>query len=113
MTTAGSVEPDLAQLDVELSEEKNPSIHEKEVAEATLRVKGATGVWLATLRAWVQDDSADLGQTMAAHDLCTDLPPYMRAHHLQAGVGHYGVFAGRRWDSQIYPQVRNFIQAHN
>lgn len=60
-----------------------------------------------------RDDICAVGQTMAAHDLCTDLPPYMRAHHLQAGVGHYGVFAGRRWDSQIYPQVRNFIQAHN
>jgi poly(3-hydroxybutyrate) depolymerase len=60
-----------------------------------------------------RDDICAVGQTMAAHDLCTGLPPYMRAHHLQAGVGHYGVFAGRRWDSQIYPQVRNFIQAHN
>ena len=60
-----------------------------------------------------RDDICAVGQTMAAHDLCTGLAPYMRTHHLQAGVGHYGVFAGRRWDQQIYPQVRNFIQAHN
>ena len=60
-----------------------------------------------------RDDICAVGQTMAAHDLCTGLAPYMRTHHLQAGVGHYGVFAGRRWDTQIYPQVRNFIQAHN
>ncbi len=60
-----------------------------------------------------RDDICAIGQTMAAHDLCTGLAPYMRTHHLQAGVGHYGVFAGRRWDQQIYPQVRNFIQAHN
>jgi poly-beta-hydroxyalkanoate depolymerase len=37
----------------------------------------------------------------------------MKSHHLQAGVGHYGVFSGRRWESQVYPQVRNFIQSHN
>jgi polyhydroxyalkanoate depolymerase len=60
-----------------------------------------------------RDDICAVGQTMAAHDLCTGLPPYMRNHHLLAGVGHYGVFAGRRWETQIYPQVRNFIQAHN
>ena len=60
-----------------------------------------------------RDDICAVGQTMAAHDLCTGLPPYMRSHHLQPGVGHYGVFAGRRWETQIYPQVRNFIQAHN
>jgi poly(3-hydroxybutyrate) depolymerase len=60
-----------------------------------------------------RDDICAVGQTMAAHDLCTGLAPYMRTHHLQAGVGHYGVFAGKRWESQIYPQVRNFIQAHN
>ena len=60
-----------------------------------------------------RDDICAVGQTMAAHDLCSDLAPYMRTHHLQAGVGHYGVFAGRRWETQIYPQVRNFIQAHN
>lgn len=59
-----------------------------------------------------RDDICAVGQTMAAHDLCSSLPPYMRSHHLQAGVGHYGVFAGRKWESQIYPQVRNFIQAH-
>ncbi|MFC6777326.1 hypothetical protein, partial [Methylobacterium gregans] len=38
--------------------------------------------------------------------------PHMKAHHLQAGVGHYGVFSGKRWEQQIYPQVRNFIAAH-
>ncbi len=59
-----------------------------------------------------RDDICAVGQTMAAHDLCSSLPPYMRTHHLQAGVGHYGVFAGKRWDTQIYPQVRNFIQSH-
>lgn len=36
------------------------------------RAKGLTAVWLATLRAWVEDDSADLGQTMAALDRALD-----------------------------------------
>ena len=57
-----------------------------------------------------KDDICSVGQTLAAQDLCTGLRPYMKTHHLQAGVGHYGVFNGRRWDSQIYPVVRNHIQ---
>jgi poly-beta-hydroxyalkanoate depolymerase len=36
----------------------------------------------------------------------------MKSHHLQAGVGHYGVFSGRKWEAQTYPIVRNFIATH-
>ncbi|KQT87199.1 polyhydroxyalkanoate depolymerase [Methylobacterium sp. Leaf466] len=60
-----------------------------------------------------RDDICAVGQTMAAHDLCTGLAPHMKSHHLQAGVGHYGVFSGRKWENQTYPLVRNFIQSHN
>ncbi len=56
-----------------------------------------------------RDDICSMGQTVAAHDLCSGLKPYLKRHHLQADVGHYGVFNGRRWDSQIYPIVRNLI----
>ena len=56
-----------------------------------------------------KDDICAPGQTVAAHDLCTGLKPYMKRHHLQAGVGHYGVFSGRRWENQIYPMVRNLM----
>ncbi|ATE63152.1 polyhydroxyalkanoate depolymerase [Rhizorhabdus dicambivorans] len=56
-----------------------------------------------------RDDICAVGQTAAAHDLCTGLRPHMKQHYLQAGVGHYGVFSGRKWESQIYPQVRSFI----
>jgi poly-beta-hydroxyalkanoate depolymerase len=35
----------------------------------------------------------------------------MKSHHLQAGVGHYGVFNGKRWEAQIYPVLRNHIQS--
>ncbi|MFC7473230.1 TetR family transcriptional regulator [Dankookia sp. GCM10030260] len=37
-----------------------------------LRVQGTTAVWLATVRAWVEDDSVDLGATMAALDRALD-----------------------------------------
>ncbi len=43
---------------------------------------------------------------MAALDLCSGLPPYLKSHYVQAGVGHYGVFAGRRWATQAYPVIR-------
>jgi poly(3-hydroxybutyrate) depolymerase len=58
-----------------------------------------------------KDDICAVGQTAAAHDLCTGLRPYLKRHHMQAGVGHYGVFSGRRWENQIYPIVRNVILA--
>ena len=56
-----------------------------------------------------RDDICALGQTAAAHDLCASLRPHLRRHHLQANVGHYGVFSGKRWDNEIYPVVRNMI----
>jgi polyhydroxyalkanoate depolymerase len=60
-----------------------------------------------------RDDICAVGQTLAAHDLCTSIKPYMKRHHMQAGVGHYGVFSGRRWETQIYPILRNHILASN
>jgi polyhydroxyalkanoate depolymerase len=56
-----------------------------------------------------RDDICGLGQTMAAHELCSNVPAQRHAHHLQLGVGHYGVFSGRRWRQESYPMVRNFI----
>jgi poly(3-hydroxybutyrate) depolymerase len=58
-----------------------------------------------------RDDICAVGQTVAAHDLCTSIRPYMKNHHIQTGVGHYGVFSGRRWNQQIYPRVRDAIHA--
>ena len=59
-----------------------------------------------------RDDICSIGQTSAAHDLCKGLKPYMKRHHMQAGVGHYGVFSGKRWETQVYPIVRNMILAN-
>jgi polyhydroxyalkanoate depolymerase len=56
-----------------------------------------------------RDDICAVGQTVAAHDLCSKLRPYLKRHHMQAGVGHYGVFSGKRWESQIYPIVKNVV----
>jgi polyhydroxyalkanoate depolymerase len=60
-----------------------------------------------------RDDVCGAGQTAAAHELCSRIKPYQKRHHLQPGVGHYGVFSGRRWETQVYPLVRTFIQAND
>ncbi len=56
-----------------------------------------------------RDDICSVGQTQAAHDLCAGIKPFRKKHYVQPGVGHYGVFSGSRWQSQIYPIVRNVI----
>jgi len=58
-----------------------------------------------------RDDICSVGQTVAAQDLCSSVRPYLKTHHIQTGVGHYGVFSGRRWNQQIYPRVRDMIHA--
>jgi polyhydroxyalkanoate depolymerase len=59
-----------------------------------------------------RDDICSPGQTFPAHDLCSSIKPMRKRHHLQPGVGHYGVFNGRRWQQQIYPLVHNLILAN-
>jgi poly(3-hydroxybutyrate) depolymerase len=59
-----------------------------------------------------RDDICAVGQTVAAHDLCTGIAPAKKSHHLQPKVGHYGVFHGRRWQTETYPKVRAFIRLH-
>ena len=56
-----------------------------------------------------RDDICAPGQTEAAHKLTPDIPANRKQHHLQPKVGHYGVFAGHRWQDEIYPIVRDFI----
>jgi poly(3-hydroxybutyrate) depolymerase len=58
-----------------------------------------------------RDDICAVGQTVAAQDLCPNVRPYLKTHHIQTGVGHYGVFSGRKWNQQIYPRVREHIHA--
>ncbi|HKQ44033.1 MAG TPA: polyhydroxyalkanoate depolymerase [Rhizomicrobium sp.] len=56
-----------------------------------------------------RDDICGLGQTLAAQDLCPNIKPFRKKHYVQAGAGHYGVFSGTRWQTLIYPVVRNTI----
>jgi poly(3-hydroxybutyrate) depolymerase len=59
------------------------------------------------------DDISGSGQTEAAHALCLNIPASRRSHFLAPGVGHYGIFSGRRWREMIYPRVRDFIQRNS
>ncbi|KQP43182.1 polyhydroxyalkanoate depolymerase [Pseudorhodoferax sp. Leaf274] len=58
-----------------------------------------------------RDDICSVGQTLAAQDMCANVRPYRKTHHVQTGVGHYGVFSGRRWNQEIYPRVRDMVYA--
>ncbi len=60
-----------------------------------------------------RDDICAIGQTMAALDICSRIPVNLKQNHLQTGVGHYGVFSGRRWANEVYPRVREMIQVMN
>jgi poly(3-hydroxybutyrate) depolymerase len=55
-----------------------------------------------------KDDISGVGQTQAAHDLCVNIPPAKKVHYLQLGVGHYGVFNGSKFRSQIAPRIGDF-----
>jgi poly(3-hydroxybutyrate) depolymerase len=55
------------------------------------------------------DDISGVGQTEAAHKLCVNIAPERRAHYLQLGVGHYGVFNGSRFRSEVAPRISDFI----
>ncbi|MDX1580037.1 MAG: polyhydroxyalkanoate depolymerase [Alphaproteobacteria bacterium] len=60
-----------------------------------------------------KDDITGPGQTQATHELCSGLPDHLHKDYVQPGVGHYGVFNGRRWHNEIAPVVREFIREHD
>jgi poly(3-hydroxybutyrate) depolymerase len=55
------------------------------------------------------DDISGLGQTEATHALCPLIPAHRRVHYVQKGVGHYGVFNGSRFRSEIVPRINDFM----
>jgi poly(3-hydroxybutyrate) depolymerase len=59
------------------------------------------------------DDISGAGQTKAAHELCTGIPKSRQKHYDVIGAGHYGIFSGKRWREQAYPEIRDFILGHN
>ncbi|ESY87830.1 polyhydroxyalkanoate depolymerase [Mesorhizobium australicum] len=58
------------------------------------------------------DDISGLGQTKAAQDLCVNIPGDKKAHYMQPAVGHYGVFNGSRFRSEIVPRIVDFITSY-
>lgn len=56
------------------------------------------------------DDISGIGQTQAAHDLCTNIPAKKQLDYIQKGVGHYGVFNGSRWRTDIQPKIAEFMR---
>ncbi|MEO6291029.1 MAG: polyhydroxyalkanoate depolymerase, partial [Burkholderiaceae bacterium] len=59
------------------------------------------------------DDISGSGQTEAAHKLCSGIAKTSRHHFEAKGAGHYGIFSGRRWREQVYPEVKAFILSHH
>jgi poly(3-hydroxybutyrate) depolymerase len=59
------------------------------------------------------DDISGVGQTEAAHKLCSNIPADRKAHYLQLGVGHYGVFNGSRFRAEVAPRIADFVLTHN
>jgi poly(3-hydroxybutyrate) depolymerase len=59
------------------------------------------------------DDISAVGQTEAAHRLCPNIPAENKVHYVQPAVGHYGVFNGSRFRSEIAPRISDFVLSHN
>lgn len=59
-----------------------------------------------------KDDISGIGQTQAAHDLCVNIPEDMKYDYIQPGVGHYGVFNGKRFRTEIQPRLRDFFRTY-
>jgi poly(3-hydroxybutyrate) depolymerase len=59
-----------------------------------------------------RDDISGIGQTQAAHKLCSGIPEGDKVDYIQPGVGHYGVFSGTRFRTEIQPRMRHFMRAY-
>src|SRR5712671_1664825 len=92
--------------------------HDQDLSRGRFRVRGEPVEPAAIERTALmtvegeRDDVCAPGQTVAAHRLCSGIIAAKRSHHLQLQVGHYGVFHGRRWETETYPKVRAFIRTH-
>ncbi|MFP4518471.1 MAG: polyhydroxyalkanoate depolymerase [Oceanicaulis sp.] len=91
---------------------------EHTLARGTMTVKGRpvrpeaiTDVALLTVEG-ENDDISGIGQTQAAHTLCAKIPDALRVDYVQPGVGHYGVFNGRRFREEIAPKMKAFMRKH-
>jgi poly(3-hydroxybutyrate) depolymerase len=80
-----------------------------DIAGERVRPAAITTTALFTIEG-ADDDISGLGQTAAAHALCTGIPEARKRHLVVDGCGHYGLFAGRRWRESIYPALRASIR---
>jgi poly(3-hydroxybutyrate) depolymerase len=83
-----------------------------DVAGERVRPQDITTTALLTIEGEL-DDISGAGQTRAAHSLCTGIAKGRMFHYDAIGAGHYGIFSGRRWREQVYPEVRRFIERFN
>ncbi len=81
------------------------------VREQLVRPQAISKTALLTIEGELDDISGN-GQTEAAHALCTGIAAKKRDHYLAPGVGHYGIFSGRRFREMLYPRIRDFIRRH-
>jgi poly(3-hydroxybutyrate) depolymerase len=81
------------------------------VRDRPVRPEAITDVALLTVEG-ENDDISGIGQTQAAHGLCANLPAPLQKDHIQPGVGHYGVFNGRRFREEIAPMMKAFMAQH-
>ncbi len=77
-----------------------------------LDMRAITRVALMTVEG-ENDDISGVGQTEAAQRLCSNIPAHMKVHYVQPGVGHYGVFNGSRFRSEIAPRIADFALSNN
>ena len=59
-----------------------------------------------------RDDISGIGQTKAAHPLAHRLAADKHAHLEQPSVGHYGLFNGKRFRTEVAPAIKQFIETH-
>jgi poly(3-hydroxybutyrate) depolymerase len=83
-----------------------------DVAGKRVRPQDITRSALLTIEGEL-DDISGAGQTRAAHALCTGIPKSRQFHYDAVGAGHYGIFSGRRWREQVYPEVQQFIERYS
>ncbi len=79
-----------------------------EIDGQSVRPQDIKGTALLTIEGEL-DDISGAGQTAAAHELCAGIPKARKQHITAAKCGHYGIFSGRRWRQEIYPELRDFV----
>jgi poly(3-hydroxybutyrate) depolymerase len=97
---------------VEVFQKHSLPTHQFIYRDERVRPDAITRTALLTLEGEL-DDISGVGQTFATHKICPNLPAHMKQHHLQTGVGHYGIFNGRKFREFVVPVIVDFIRKHD